>query len=236
MKKSFLALLLSTLFVIPLAAHATFSDVAANHPNAAAINFVQSEGIVAGYPDGTFRPDDTINRAELSKIIIEANFAKTEIENCIASNTENSWRYVFFPDVKKGEWFADYICLAKIETIVAGYDDGSFRPANLVNFAEAAKIISGAFGYSAGSDEVWFKPFVDELAIRAAIPTTITSFDKNITRGEMAEMIWRLKTSNQSESSLSYEEIEITSLAANFDNLNDSVNELDENEDLTSNF
>jgi len=198
----FLLLLIGTVSV-----SAAFSDVPASHSNVVAIEYVQSKGIVAGYPDGTFRPDNTINRAELSKIIIEANFTETEIEDCISDNTEDSWSYVFFPDVKKGEWFDDYICIAKAEGIVAGYPDNTFQPANSVNFAEAAKIISGAFGFSTSSDEVWYKPFVEELGNRKAIPTTITSFDKNITRGEMAEMIWRIKTNNQNEESLSYKEI-----------------------------
>jgi len=200
MKKFFTLLVsIAMLLAILTIANASFSDVTTNHINATAIEFVQNEGIVAGYSDSTFRPDTTINRAELTKIIIESNFTKEEIENC---NDRNN-----FSDVQSSDWFANYICLAKNKGIIAGYSDGNFRPATQVNFAEAAKIISGAFGFEIGQDEIWYKPFVEQLDSRKAIPISITSFDKNITRGEMAEMIWRLRTGEEGVGSVGFAEI-----------------------------
>lgn len=187
-------------FALPISANAAFQDVSAGHANSTAIDFVQNEGIVAGYSDGNFRPDATINRAELTKIIVESQFSDAEIENCISENNS-------FPDVKNSDWFAKYICLAKNKNVVAGYSDGNFRPADSVNFAESAKIISGAFGFETGENEIWYRPFVEQLANRKAIPTTIASFEKNITRGEMAEMIWRLKSENLGEESVDFDGI-----------------------------
>jgi len=50
------------------------------------------------------------------------------------------WTYVFFPDVKIGEWFAKYVAYAKENAIVAGYGDGNFRPGNFITRAEASKV------------------------------------------------------------------------------------------------
>ena len=188
----------------PLAKAVSFNDVPAGHPNADAIEYVKENGIVSGYPDGTFKPDNTINRAEFTKIIIGAQFDSATIENCITQNVQASWTYAFFPDVPKDAWFAKYICAAKMKGIINGYPDGLFKPESDINFSEASKIIVNAFGYTVGSDAVWYKPFVDQLGLKMAIPTTIASFSANITRGEMAEMVYRLKANVMTKASLDY--------------------------------
>ncbi len=106
-----------------------FPDVRENHQNAAAIDYLSSQGIISGYPDGTFKPDGDINRAELTKMVIEAvtDVDKNKYKDC-------------FPDVTD-QWFASYICYAKDKNWVQGYDDGNFKPENNVNRAEAMKIV-----------------------------------------------------------------------------------------------
>lgn len=186
---------------------AAFTDVSASHSNYDAIKYVEGEGIVEGYDDGTFRPDITINRAEFTKIIIGARFSVSEIDGCIAKETEPTNEAVFFPDVPKSAWFAKYICVAKVNNVVKGYDDGTFKPGNMINFAEASKIIANAFGAQTATGEPWYKPFVTALGQSKAIPTSITSFDTNITRGEMAEMIYRLRAGITDKPSLTYDQL-----------------------------
>jgi len=177
---------------------AGFSDVSSSHLNFDAIEYVQAEGIVGGYPDGTYQPDRTINRAEFTKIVIESQFTRAQIDAC---------RDVFFPDVPAGQWFTNYVCVAKKNTIIEGYPDGTFKPAQNISFVEAAKIIVVTFKYSVGTDAIWYKPFVEGLGEKRAIPTTIDRFEKNITRGEMAEMIYRLLAEITSKSSLTYSDL-----------------------------
>jgi len=173
---------------------AAFPDVSSTHDNFDAIEYVQAQGIVAGYPDGTFKPNQKINRAEFTKIIMEAAFPGiSKGSDC-------------FPDVLK-EWFAKYICEAKLKNIIGGYPDGTFRPDQDISFVEAAKIIVLTLGYEVGADDVWFKPFVDALAERNAIPLSITDFNQYITRGEMAEMIYRLKADITDKPSTSYNKL-----------------------------
>ena len=90
---------------------------------------------------------------------------------------------------------------------MSGYPDGTYGPAKEISIVEAAKIIVNAFGYEVGTDEIWYKPFMVELGDRAALPSTITAFDQSITRGEMAEMIYRLLEELTTKDSTTYYEI-----------------------------
>lgn len=158
-----------------------FDDVEDLHPNAEAIRYVFDEAIVEGYEDGTYRPDATINRAEFTKILVGAVYEEGDIsgEDC-------------FDDVAD-QWFAKYVCKAKMEGVIEGYPDGDFKPAQEISFVEAAKIIVLAFGEPTESNEVWYVPFVQRLSEDTVIPWTVDRLDKKITRGEMAEMIFRIR-------------------------------------------
>ena len=182
-------ILLSSNFVM-----AAFNDVQSSHTNYDAIEYIENEGIVDGYPDGTYQPDRNINRAEFTKIIINSVFpGEATGANC-------------FPDVA-GDWYAQYVCFAKSKGIIKGYPDGTFKPAQNINFVEAAKIIVNGYGYEAGSDNVWYKPFVTVLGGKNAIPMTISAFDKLVNRGEMAEMMHRLKAEIMSKDSKTYNDL-----------------------------
>lgn len=175
----------------------TLSDII-GHIYETAIQYVFDAAIVSGYPDRTYKPDITINRAEFTKIILLATTPSQDIfgENC-------------FPDVGK-EWFAPYICTALQKGIIQGYPDGTFKPGNTINFVEAASIIIHAFSYSTEPGCTclpWYKPLVDTLAELKAIPTSITSFDSRITRGEMAEIIYRLKLNVTTKESKTYDQL-----------------------------
>lgn len=160
-----------------------FSDVSSSHPNYEAIKYVKEKGIVGGYADDTFKPSFSINRAEFIKIIITAVYDQSIIDSCTQSS---------FSDIPSTSWYVKHACVAKTNDIVSGYSDGRFNPSKTINFAEAAKIIVNAFGYSVSSDSVWYRPYINELRLINAIPVTIQKADQDITRGEMAEMIWGL--------------------------------------------
>jgi hypothetical protein len=114
-------------------AFASFPDTT-QHQWFDSIEYLQDFGIIGGYPDGTFQPDRTINRAEFTKIIIAAAFEPPygPGKDC-------------FLDVNQTDWFSPYVCLAKDEGILNGYPDGSFRPTQEITQPEALKIIFNAF-------------------------------------------------------------------------------------------
>lgn len=107
-----------------------FTDLA-GHPKEQYIEVLRLQGVLQGYNDGTVKPDAYVNRAELLKMAM--------LSFQINVLTEAS--HAPFTDVPRFIWFSRFVETAKEEGIVAGYDDGSFRPEQTVNRAEALKII-----------------------------------------------------------------------------------------------
>lgn len=173
-------------------------DVPVDDPNYFDIRHLYENGIVQGYEDGSFKPDQTINRAEFTKIMVGTIVGQKPLEHAGSC----------FSDVSTDDWFYPYVCYAERTGMINGYPDGSFKPAQNIQFVEAAKIISNGFELESGSDEIWYRPFVMNLTERRAVPTSILSFDKNITRREMAVMIYRLRVKDSVQPSVSYEMIE----------------------------
>ena len=104
-----------------------YSDVAATSWYNTAVSTMTKAGIVDGYPDGTFRPNAPITRAEMSKII--ALFAKLD------KTTDR------FSDIA-GHWAEAYIKLAAGNGWIEGYPDGSFRPNQSITRAETVTMIN----------------------------------------------------------------------------------------------
>ncbi len=147
------------------------------------IKYVQAEGIVNGYPSGLFEPEWKMNRAEFVKVLIEAAYPH-----------EASGSFCF-PDVND-EWFAPFVCYAKEKGIVAGNGNGLFEPESEINFAEAAKIFTKVLlGMSPGEDgATWYEKYIDSLMDKGVVPETVDSADDILTRAEIVEMIYRIKT------------------------------------------
>jgi hypothetical protein len=164
-----------------------FSDVSESHRNFPAINFVRNEGLVQGYKGGLYKPDTQINRAEFTKIIISANFSPDAIDRCESND--------LFSDVTQSDWFADYVCLAKQEDVIGGYPNGSFKPGDFVNFAEASKIVVNAFAINTNPEDrlgAWWKQYVFALSRLGGLPSSFSDPNQLLTRGDMAEIIHRV--------------------------------------------
>jgi hypothetical protein len=159
-----------------------FSDVGISHKFFEAIQYLKDNNIVQGYSDGTFKPSNEINRAEFTKIIITTLAPKPAGSNC-------------FSDVR-GEWFAPSVCYAKKNGFIGGYADGSFKPTQSVKMSEALKIVLLALkvklSENAGSN--WYDVYLNtanELKILKNLSDASPGHILN--RGEMAEIIYRLK-------------------------------------------
>ncbi len=161
-----------------------FSDVNEGMFYEKAIEFLEDEGIVNGYSDGTFGYNKQINRAEFLKILIEA---RTSDKDFLETFGDESC----FKDVRAGNWYTKYICFAKEYGVVDGYPDGSFKPANNINFVEATKIMLRVFEEDFDNGSPWYKGLVEKASEQNLIPLTISSFDQKITRSETADLIAR---------------------------------------------
>lgn len=164
------------------------------HKYETAIQYLFSKGVVSGYADATFKPDNQINRAELLKILVGgAGYNPSELvyKNC-------------FPDVKT-EWYAKYVCFAKDKNWVKGYDDGTFKPEQPAMKVEAMKMLLNsegfiipdkAIGQSIYNDvdfSMWFGPymFVAEAMDIVDIAGAKYSPMSLVTRGEVSNNIYR---------------------------------------------
>lgn len=173
-----------------------FTDVLLNNQNYDAIFYLKNKGIINGYADGTFKPNNDVNRAELLKIIIEGMNLKPDVNEFSEC----------FKDIKT-EWFAPYICYAKSVRWVNGYPDGTFKPAQTVNKVEAIKILLNSQGIILPDsveekpfDDVnindWFAPFVTKAKQLDILEETGPTFEpsKGMTRGSISENLYRLLT------------------------------------------
>ncbi len=170
-----------------------FSDIKPSHPNYEAIKFLKDEGIISGYKDGTFKPSQTVNRAEALKMLMTAFEVGTT-----SSSTPK------FKDVDKSAWFFRPLASAVEKSIVAGYKDGTFKPANTVNRAEYLKILFKTVGMQpSGSiakpyDDValsdWFAPYAF-MANKMNLLQSSKTFrpGEGMTRAGVAETIYRMK-------------------------------------------
>lgn len=171
-----------------------FPDVKKSHPNALAICTLKSYDIIKGYPDGKFKPFNTVNRAELLKILVEALNLRPSVDNY------NSC----FPDVLR-EWYAPYVCYAKEQGYVDGYPDGTFKPGDTVNKVEALKMILKSKNFTGPetlttspfndvTSDDWFHPYV----LRAKELNLLTEIgdhyrpDTGMSRANISEIIYRI--------------------------------------------
>jgi hypothetical protein len=196
MKKLFFSAVLLSVFTSVLS-----PDVENGEDSVVAIEYLANNGTLAGYSDGTFRPDTSVNRAELAKILV----AGQRIDPDTAGYTHNC-----FPDVKQGEWYEKYVCYAFDQGWVAGYPDGTFLPGNTVNRAEAAKMITNGMGWSQFLDEYkgfsryydvstsdWFVAYVNQIEDKF-IETYDTDYSPadSMTRRKTAQFIFRMGVAN----------------------------------------
>jgi len=129
----------------------SFKDVK-GHWAAEEINKWLQDELIKGYPDGTFRPDDPISRAEFVTLVNRAfNFtAKVDLN---------------FKDVKGKEWFAQDVAIAKGAGYFSGYEDGTFRPYNPIPREEAAVMIARVLNLAPCYDTDFINKFRDHSSI-----------------------------------------------------------------------
>lgn len=116
-----------------VASSASFSDVPAGAWYEDAVKTLAALGVITGYSDGTFRPNEPITRAQFSAIAVR--FTDTAAESPLT-----------FTDVPESYWAHDYIATAAGYGWVSGYGDGTFGPYDHITRAQTAVIINRMTG------------------------------------------------------------------------------------------
>ena len=179
--KKLLALMLSMAMVFTIGTSVmAYSDVEEGTYVSEAVTVLSNLDILNGYEDGTFKPEATITRAEMAKIVCEA----LGYYGMGSDKTP-------FDDVEPKHWAAGYINTAASLGIINGYGNGKFGPEDTVTYEQAVKMVVCALGYEAMA------------ADRGGWPAGYTSVAANIgltkgmsssVRGDIAVLIYNALT------------------------------------------
>ncbi len=146
-----------------------------------AINTLVGLGIVAGYEDGTFRPEKTITRAEMAKMMV----VTLGYGDLVAGSKSN------FADTQ-GHWADAYIALAAGKGIVQGDGNGKFRPDAIVSYDEAITMLVRGLGYTDTCNELKNMTWPTNFKVKAAelkLTKDVTLSSNGADRGGVAQLI-----------------------------------------------
>lgn len=203
LKRFVTGLLTAALFAsaIPMASAEqtpAFTDVPSTHPNYEAINNLKFNGVIDGYPDGTFKPEDPVNRVEVLKMVFEG----------LAIADPATMKSPQFPDVNMDAWYGPYLKKAYTLGMVEGYSDGTFKPDQTVNLVENLKLLLEAAEvelpasvpedpFADTPKNQWYAKYVQYAKDKNLIEPD-SAFNvypaKGMTRADFAETLHRLRS------------------------------------------
>ena len=191
-------------------------------------------GVLDGYEDGLFHPENTLTRAQFCKMVVNFIGADDELERYAA--------FTIFPDVKPSHWAAGYINLAaRGKKIIAGYADGYFHPEYSVTLGHAVTILLRLLGYQDKDiGGIWPDGFIAQarsIKLLENIDRNISGND-NLTRGQTAIIFKNLLKANNSAGSALFnlsEETTLTSLDGGAKKMvtSDKTYDMDQSRDST---
>ncbi|MBQ6860354.1 MAG: S-layer homology domain-containing protein, partial [Clostridia bacterium] len=144
-------------------------------------------GVVNGYDDGTFLPENVVSRAEMAKLLVVAAGLAPAAE--LAEGTTK------FSDVAADHWATGYINVAAEYGYIMGDPDGSFRPDDTVSYAEAITMALRVLGYKTVVEAkgTWPTNYIakaEELDLLEDI--TYGTYATGAKRGNVALLIWNM--------------------------------------------
>ena len=175
---SFVLVLSLVLGSFGMAFAAPLSDIAGEECEDA-VNVLTELGVVKGYPNGSYKPENIVTRAEMAVIVVSAlglaDYAKGTSK---------------FKDMG-GHWSNSFVAYATSLGVISGYPDGTFRPDKTVSYDEAATMLVAALGYNADSlTGTWPANFVVK-AKALGIMDGIKAGAAGANRGDIAIMAYQ---------------------------------------------
>ncbi len=166
-----IAMVLSSMSV---AFAATFSDIADDNDYAEAIDTLEALGVIDGYDDGSFKPEKTVTRAEMAKLMVQLLGYGSLVNGQKSSFTDT-----------QGHWADQWIALAAGRGIVVGTGNGKFDPERTVSYDEVLTMLVRGLGYTDSCNELknmtWptnFKVKAAELNITKNVDMASTGADR----------------------------------------------------------
>lgn len=155
------------------------------------ISDLESEGIVQGFSDGGYHPHDYLTRAEVLKLLFQANdivLDATDL-NC-------------FSDISNTDWQAKYVCSAVEKWFAKGYEDETFRPNEKVTVIEMLAFAQRIYGFDLSTYEAegeWYEKYQNFADENALFPIFSYTKDTYISRGQAAELLVNFEKYSQGE-------------------------------------
>ncbi len=155
----------------------TFPDVTGDYEDA--VEALVALGVVNGYEDGTFKPENTIKRAELAKLLVEALGYKA----LVAGASSN------FADTQM-HWANGHVAIAAGTGLVMGYPDGTFAPEKPVTYDEVYTMVIRALGYTDASLKGTWPTNYKVKAIDLGLTDDVVMNGSAADRGGVAQIIY----------------------------------------------
>lgn len=166
---------------------ADFTDVEATASYKAAIDELVALEIVNGYEDGSFKPENEITRAEVTKMVVAA------MGDSYTAAAESSKGTSGFADVDAANhWASGFISVGVAQKFINGMGDGTFAPDSNVTYAQIVKMLVAALGYDsaaalAGGYPNGYLQIGAQIGVTAGV--TGLAADTAVTRAHVAQLI-----------------------------------------------
>jgi S-layer homology domain len=146
----------------------SFSDVQSNYWAAQFIQSLAQRGVIAGFPDGSFRPDEQVTRAQFAAMLNKA-FQKNQVRQGIS-----------FVDVRSNFWAANAIQQSYTTGFMSGYPGNRFEPNQAIPREQVLVSLTSGLGYTAQNNvESTLKYFSDSSNIAGYARSPIAAATEN---------------------------------------------------------
>lgn len=153
----------------------------------AAVEALMELGVVNGYPDGTYLPNNVVTRAELAKLLVVAYGLEPA--------AEASKGVTPFSDIESNHWASGYINVSADYKFVNGYPEGTFKGDATVTYAEAITMCLRVLGYANEIDSkgTWPTNYIAKAQdLKLMKDIEFASYNDGAKRGDIALLIWNM--------------------------------------------
>ncbi len=166
---------------------ATFPDVPEDASYAQAVQELSALDVISGYDDGTFKPDELVTRAQITKMIVDALN-----ERSMAEASKANSQFVDVPGGDNPHWARGYINQGVADKFIAGYDSTHFGPDDNVTYVQAQKMLVSAIGYESYAQDAggWpngYKAWASSQGITDGMSGIAD--DAELTRAQVAQLV-----------------------------------------------
>ena len=192
--KKVLSIVLSIAMVVCLAPTMAFAATTSAQANAAysdisgtacegAVNVLSALNVVDGFTDGTYKPEQTVTRAQMAKLIVTA----LGVADYATATTSK------YTDMGAASWAIPYVEYASNLNIVNGVGNGKFNPTGTVTYEQAATMIVRALGYTDSCKEMngtWPAIYVQKAMALNIFDDVVNGGANGANRGDVAIMLY----------------------------------------------